>query len=91
MRVLGIETSCDETAVAVVARGRRARADGDILSNVDLQPDRRAPRLTAASCRRSPRAPMSSVSIPLVRRALAEAGVGLGDLDGIAATARARA
>ena len=33
MRVLGIETTCDETAAAVVGAARRA---GEILSNVVL-------------------------------------------------------
>ena len=41
----------------------------------------------AASCRRSPRAPMSNASTALIEEALAEAGLALGELDAIAATA----
>lgn len=77
--VLGIETSCDETAAAVVDDTRR------ILSNVVLSQidDHRAfggvvPEIAA-------RAHFVHLS-PIVRRALAEADCRLSDMDGIAAT-----
>jgi N6-L-threonylcarbamoyladenine synthase len=78
--VLGLETSCDETAAAVVDSNKR------ILSNVVLSQldDHRAyggvvPEIAA-------RAHVSHLD-RLIRCALAEAGVGLGDLSAIAATA----
>ena len=61
MRVLGIETSCDETGVAVYdtdARPARARA---ALAGRDAR------RPTAASCRSSPRATTSGACVPLTR------------------------
>ncbi len=79
MIVLGIETSCDETAVAVVADDRR------ILSNVVLSQldDHRpyggvVPEIAA-------RAHLAHLG-GLVRRALDEAGIGFDALDGVAAT-----
>lgn len=81
---LGIETSCDETAAAVVARDGDGR--GRILSNVVLsQTDLHAvfggvvPEIAA-------RAHVEALD-GLVRQALPEAGVALGDLDAVAATA----
>ena len=44
-------------------------------------------RPMAAWCRRSPRAPMSSCSMPAIRQALAEAGLGFDAIDAVAATA----
>lgn len=82
--VLGIETSCDETAAAVVARDGDAR--GSILSNVVLsQADAHAvfggvvPEIAARA--------HVEVLDDVVRAALAEAGAALGDLDAVAATA----
>ena len=87
MRVLGIETSCDETAVAVVeapaAGDRRRSAASSPMWSTASSPSIAA---SAAWCRRSPRAPISSGSTGWSSEALAEAGLGLGDLDGIAAT-----
>lgn len=78
--VLGIETSCDETAAAVVAGDRR------ILSSIVLSQleDHKAyggvvPEIAA-------RAHIEHLD-GLVERALAEAGVDFTDLSGIAATA----
>ncbi|MDD3445874.1 MAG: tRNA (adenosine(37)-N6)-threonylcarbamoyltransferase complex transferase subunit TsaD [Zavarzinia sp.] len=78
--VLGIESSCDETAAAVVA------GDGRILSNVVLSQldDHRAyggvvPEIAA-------RAHVSHLD-GLIKRALDEAGVALADVDAVAATA----
>ncbi len=80
MRVLGIETSCDETAAAVVGDDRT------ILSNVVLsQIDEHRPYggVVPEIAARSHLDHIDS----LVARALAEAGLGFGDLDGVAATA----
>lgn len=79
VRVLGIETSCDETAAAVVDDARQ------ILSNVVLSQldDHRpfggvVPEIAA-------RAHLEHLD-SIVARALDEAGLGLGELDAIAAT-----
>ena len=79
--VLGIETSCDETAVAIVAAGREIRADL-VESQVALHAPFGGvvPEIASRSHLRAlPR---------LVDRALAEAGVELGELAGIAVTTR---
>jgi len=77
--VLGIETSCDETAAAVLDGGRK------ILSSVVAsQDDVHAPYggvVPELASRRH-----LEVIVPVIRRALAEAGMGLSDLDGIAVT-----
>src|SRR5688500_19569939 len=79
MRILGIESSCDETAAAVVEDGRR------IVSNVVASQDAiHAPYggvVPELASRRH-----LEVIVPVVERALADAGVALGDLDGIAVT-----
>ena len=82
--VLGIETSCDETAAAVVERG--GEAQGRILSNVvrSQLAEHRAyggvvPEIAA-------RAHVSCLD-HIIKTTLAEAGLGLDDIDGIAATA----
>jgi len=77
--VLGIESSCDETAAAVLAGGRR------VLSSVVASQDEvHAPYggvVPELASRRH-----IEVVVPVVERALADAGVRLGDLDGIAVT-----
>ncbi|OFX01518.1 MAG: tRNA (adenosine(37)-N6)-threonylcarbamoyltransferase complex transferase subunit TsaD [Alphaproteobacteria bacterium RIFCSPHIGHO2_12_FULL_66_14] len=85
MRVLGIETSCDETAVAIVEAPAGGDPMGRILANVvysQLVEHRRfggvVPEIAA-------RAHLEHLD-GLVGQALAEAGLGLGDLDAIAAT-----
>src|SRR5213080_2230045 len=79
MLVLGVESSCDETAAAVLADGRR------ILSNVVASQDAlHAPYggvVPELASRRH-----LEVIVPVVETALADAGVGLSDLDGIAVT-----
>ncbi|MCK6592204.1 MAG: tRNA (adenosine(37)-N6)-threonylcarbamoyltransferase complex transferase subunit TsaD, partial [Polyangiaceae bacterium] len=81
MRVLGIETSCDETAAAVVTE------TGDVLSDVvKSQIALHAPYggvVPELASRDHARA-----VIPVVREALERAGVSIGDLDGIAVTSR---
>ncbi len=79
MVVLGIETSCDETAAAVLADGRR------VLSNVVASQDAiHAPYggvVPELASRRH-----LEVITPVVDRALRDAGVGLPDLDGLVVT-----
>ena len=79
MRVLGIETSCDETGVAVydTAAGLLAHA---LHSQVAMHQDYGGvvPELASRDHVRR--------VIPLVRQVLAEAGLALSDLDGIAYT-----
>lgn len=84
MIVLGIETSCDETAAAVIRREGDAR--GTILSNVVLsQTDEHAafggvvPEIAA-------RAHVEALD-HIIKAALDEAGYSLRSIDGIAATA----
>lgn len=77
--VLGIETSCDETAAAVVT------SDRAVLSNIVLsQLDDHAPYggVVPEVAARAHLAHLRGV----VRRAMAEAGVDWPDLDGVAAT-----
>jgi N6-L-threonylcarbamoyladenine synthase len=79
MIVLGIETSCDETAAAVVTDAREIRAS---LIASQLEAHRPyggvVPEIAA-------RAHLDQLD-GLVRRALEDAGIGLGDLDAVAAT-----
>lgn len=80
MRVLGIETSCDETAAAVVTDERRILAD-EVLSQLD---DHKpfggiVPEVAA-------RAHLEHID-GLIARAIDKAGIALSDLDAVAATA----
>jgi N6-L-threonylcarbamoyladenine synthase len=82
--VLGIETSCDETAAAVVCG--RAPGPGTILSNVVLsQLEDHAP-YGGVVPEIAARAHIEALD-RLIEQALAEARLDLGDLDAIAATA----
>jgi N6-L-threonylcarbamoyladenine synthase len=84
MRLLGIETSCDETAAAIVERDAAGR--GTILSNiVRSQVEEHAP-YGGVVPELAARAHVSHLD-HIIARASAEAGVALADLDGIAATA----
>jgi N6-L-threonylcarbamoyladenine synthase len=79
MLVLGIETSCDETAAAVIEDGRRIRSDvvaSQIL--VHAQYGGVVPEVAS-------RQHLATV-IPVLRGAMEKAGVGFADLDGIAVT-----
>ena len=84
MRVLGIETSCDETGVAVYDTGRpgaaglRAHA---VYSQIALHAEYGGvvPELASRDHVRK--------LLPLIRQTLAEAGLTLKDLDGVAYTA----
>ncbi|MEG6508178.1 tRNA (adenosine(37)-N6)-threonylcarbamoyltransferase complex transferase subunit TsaD [Methyloligella sp. 2.7D] len=84
LTVLGIETSCDETAASVVVRDEEGR--GHVLSNIvrsQLDLHRRyggvVPEIAA-------RAHVELLDAAIAQ-ALEEAGVSLSDLDGIAVTA----
>lgn len=84
MRLLGIETSCDETAAAIVERDDAGR--GTILSNVvRSQLDEHAP-YGGVVPELAARSHVSHLD-HIIARASAEAGVPLSQLDGIAATA----
>ena len=79
MLVLGIESSCDETAAAVVEDGRR------ILSDVVASQVAVHARYGGVVPEVASRQHLLEV-VPVIEAALTEAGVGLGDLDGIAVT-----
>jgi N6-L-threonylcarbamoyladenine synthase len=84
LTVLGLETSCDETAAAVV-RGH-APGPGEILSNVVLsQIDAHRP-YGGVVPEIAARAHVEALDM-IIEQALAEAGVGLGEIDAVAATA----
>jgi len=84
LRVLGIETSCDETAAAVVLR--RGAGDGEILSNlVRAQLDDHRP-YGGVVPEIAARAHVDVLDT-LISQTLEQAGLELDDIDGIAATA----
>lgn len=78
MLTLGIETSCDETSVAVVRDGR------EILSNVILSQTIHG-KYGGVVPELASRAHLKTI-IPIYRQALSEALVTLGDIDLVAAT-----
>ena len=80
MLVLGIETSCDETAASVVEDGRWVRSDV-VSSQIQVHAEYGGVVPEVAS-----RQHVATI-VPVLRRAVAEAGVALSDLDGIAVTA----
>ena len=77
--ILGIESSCDETAAAVVERGART------LSSVVASQIATHARYGGVVPELASREHLRAI-VPVVRAALAEAGVTLGDLDAIAVT-----
>ena len=79
MNVLGIETSCDETSAAVVCDGRRVLSSV-VASQIDLHRAHGGvvPELAA-------RRHVTAI-VPVIERALADAGVGRDDLDAVAVT-----
>ena len=85
MRVLGIETSCDETAVAVVEGEAGTQPVGRILSNTVYSQLTEHRRFGGVVPEIAARAHLERID-GLVAQALDEAGVGLADLDAIAAT-----
>lgn len=77
--VLGIETSCDETAAAVVADGHKVLSNV-IASQIDLHADYGGVVPELASRKHV------ELVLPVLQQALREAGVRLDELDGIAVT-----
>ncbi len=84
MRVLGIETTCDETAASVVALGRGG--NGEILSNVVLSQIAEHADFGGVVPEIAARAHVAAID-RIVACAMAEADVSFRDLDGIAAAA----
>ena len=77
MRILGIETSCDETAAAVVEDGRR------VLSSVVATQDRLHLPYGGVVPEIASRAHLSAI-LPVLHRALEESRTGLDDIDAVA-------
>jgi len=79
MRILGIESSCDETAAAVVADGREILSSV-VASQIDIHRKYGGvvPELASREHLRQ--------IVPVVREALAQAGMKLADLDAIGVT-----
>ncbi|MBW3659242.1 MAG: tRNA (adenosine(37)-N6)-threonylcarbamoyltransferase complex transferase subunit TsaD [Actinobacteria bacterium] len=79
MLVLGIETSCDETAVGIVEDRFAVRANV-IASQIELHAPYGGvvPEVAARA--------HLELMLPTIDRALVEAGIGLSDLDGVAVT-----
>lgn len=79
MRILGIETSCDETAVGVVEDGRRLQANV-ISSQVELHA-RYGGVVPEVASRQHVLA-----LVPTLDQSLADSGIALEDIDAVAAT-----
>ena len=79
MIVLGIETSCDETAAAIVKDGR------EILANVIYSQVKTHTPYGGVVPELASREHLLKIR-PIVEQAFADAGLGLDDIDGIAAT-----
>lgn len=77
--ILGIESSCDETAAAVVRRGV------DTVSNVVASQIATHSRYGGVVPELASREHLRNI-VPVVRAALGEAGIGFADLDAIAVT-----
>jgi N6-L-threonylcarbamoyladenine synthase len=78
MRVLAIETSCDDTAAAVLdASGVRS----SIVASQDMVHGKYGGIVPELASRQH----MVAI-LPVIERALADAGIGLGDVEGIVAT-----
>jgi len=77
--ILGIESSCDETAAAVVERGSRT------VSSVEASQIATHARYGGVVPELASREHLRAI-VPVVRAALEQAGCGLGDLDAIAVT-----
>src|ERR1700724_1965910 len=79
MRILGIESSCDETAAAVVADGR------DILSSVGDAPSDIHRKYGGVVPELASREHLRQI-VPVVREPIAQAGMELADVDAIGVT-----
>ncbi len=80
MRILGIETSCDETAAAVVT------ADREILANIVRSQVQEHAVYGGVVPEIASRAHIEFLD-GIIEQALAEAGLAIGEIDGIAVTA----
>jgi len=78
MLILGIETSCDETAAAVLDDGQQIRSNIVLSQSVHRDYGGVVPELAS-------RAHIKTL-IPIIREALKEANAGLGDLEAVAVT-----
>jgi len=81
MKILGIETSCDETCAAVVADGRR------VLSNVVASQTDVHRKYGGVVPEIASRAHLEAL-VPVVGEALEQAGAGTGDVDAVAVVHR---
>jgi N6-L-threonylcarbamoyladenine synthase len=81
VKILGVETSCDECAVAVVEDGRR------VLSNVIVSQIEVHKPFNGVVPELASRAHIELIQ-DVYERALKEAGLGLDDIDGVAAASR---
>jgi N6-L-threonylcarbamoyladenine synthase len=77
--ILGIETSCDETSVAVVKNGREIMSN-IISSQIDVHQ-----KFGGVVPELASRKHLENV-VPVIDQALLEAGIGLGDIHGIGVT-----
>ena len=77
--ILGIESSCDETAAAVV------RAGGEVLANVVASQMKLHANYGGVVPELASREHLRNI-VPVVRAAMAQAGLGFADLDAIAVT-----
>lgn len=82
--VLGIETSCDETAAAIVQRG--VSGEPEIISNIVLSQIKEHAEFGGVVPEIAARAHLSALD-RIIAQALQEAGLELGDLSGIGVTA----
>ena len=78
--ILGLESSCDDSAVALVGSDRRILAHAVVSQNAAHQPyGGVVPEIAARA--------HVEILPPLIRRVIAEAGIGIDEVDAIAATA----
>jgi N6-L-threonylcarbamoyladenine synthase len=85
MRVMGLETSCDETAVAIVEAPAGGGPLGTILANVIYSQLTEHRRFGGVVPEIAARAHLERID-GLIEEALRSSGLALGDLDAIAAT-----
>src|SRR4029077_4918757 len=78
MRILGIESSCDDTAAAVLLDGKVSSSIVASQDTVHHKYGGGVPHLASRSTIRN--------ILPVIESALAGAGVALNEIDGIAAT-----